>query len=118
MEIVTDGGSHEAERAINNTVAPFSPNLRKQTNADQAFGEVRSLSDTLRARTGLYNQVDPKRDIFGRIVMRPTPKWDPLGLFHEDVREIDPVMQVLTEQSIITQTAPGLPNRKLPGPNR
>jgi len=74
------GDGIKSERAFYNMVGSFVPNILNQTNGDEAFREVRSMSDTLLSRTGLYEDVDPKRNMLGEIITRPTPKYDPLGL--------------------------------------
>jgi hypothetical protein len=74
------GDPYTRERSFNSMVGSFVPNILNQTNGDDAFREVRDMVDVLQARTGLYNDVDPKRDILGEIITRPTAKYDPLGL--------------------------------------
>ena len=74
------GDGIKSERAFYNMVGSFVPNILNQTNGDEAFREVRSVTDTLLSRTGLYEDVDPKRNMLGEIITRPTPKYDPLGL--------------------------------------
>ena len=112
------GRPEEQSRAANNFVASFVPNILNQTNGDDLLRETRTLADNIMARTGLYNRVDPRRNVLGEPVQRNLPKYDPLGLSHADVREVDAVMAELTRVGIITQTVTGQPARRLPGPNR
>lgn len=70
------------------------------------------------ARTGLYNMVDPRRNILGEVVRRPLPKYDPLGLTVQDVREVDRVLEEVTRIAIATQSISGAPMRRLQGLNR
>ena len=74
------GNPYTRETSFNSMVGSFVPNILNQTNGDDAFREVRDMVDVLQSRTGLYNDVDPKRDILGEIITRPTAKYDPLGL--------------------------------------
>lgn len=112
------GRPEEQSRAANNFLASFVPNFLNQTNGDMLLRETRTLADNVMARTGLYNRVDPRRNLLGEPVVRNLPKYDPLGLSHSDIREIDPVMEELTRVGVITQSVTGMPARRLAGPNR
>ncbi|MFS9669021.1 hypothetical protein, partial [Klebsiella pneumoniae] len=59
------GDPIKSEKAFYSMVGSFVPNILNQTNGDEAFREVRSVADTLLARTGLYEGVDPKRNVIG-----------------------------------------------------
>ncbi|MDP1340876.1 hypothetical protein, partial [Klebsiella variicola] len=62
---------------------------------------VRSVADTLLARTGLYEGVDPKRNVIGEVIERPTPKYDPMGLSNiGNYREEDVVLGELSRVSM------------------
>lgn len=54
----------------------------------------------------------------GEVVVRPLPKYDPLGVANWDIREVDVVMEEVTQQGFLTQSVSGAPTRTLPGPNR
>lgn len=112
------GRPHEQERAAKNFVASFVPNVLNQTNGDEALREVRSYSDAILARTGLYNGIDPKRNILGEVITRRLPKYDPLGLTQADRREIDTVLEEITRMAIANQAVAGEPSRRVSGPNR
>ena len=95
------GDPIKSEKAFLNMVGSFVPNILNQTNGDEAFREVRSVTDTLLSRTGLYEDVDPKRNVIGEIIMRPTNKMDPLGLSNiGNYREEDPVLAELSRVSM------------------
>jgi len=112
------GRNHERKSAVNNLIASFVPNVLNQTNGDDTLRETRTLIDALLAKTHLYNQVDPKRNVLGEPVMRSLPKYDPLGLTEADVRETDTVMAELTRVGVLNQTTIGNPSRRVTGPNR
>jgi hypothetical protein len=100
------GDPVKSEKAFYNMVGSFVPNILNQTNGDEAFREVRSVTDTLLARTGLYEDVDPKRNVLGEIITRPTPKYDPMGLSNiGNYREEDAVIGELSRLSIADGTA-------------
>lgn len=113
-----NGEPHAQKRAIQNMIASFVPNVLNQTNGDVALRETRTLTDAIMARTGLYNQVDPKRNILGEPIIRQLPKYDPLGLSDDDNREIDPVLEEITRMAIMNQSVADNPQRRLPGPDR
>lgn len=95
------GDPIKSEQAFYSMAGSFVPNILNQTNGDEAFREVRSLSDSFLSRTGLYNDVDPKRNVLGEIVTRPTAKYDPLGLANiGNYREADVVLAELSRVSI------------------
>jgi hypothetical protein len=95
------GDPIKSEKAFLNMVGSFVPNILNQTNGDEAFREVRSVTDTLLSRTGLYEDVDPKRNVIGEIIMRPTNKMDPLGLSNiGNYREEDAVLAELSRVSM------------------
>ena len=95
------GDPIKSEKAFLNMVGSFVPNILNQTNGDEAFREVRSVTDTLLSRTGLYEDVDPKRNVLGEIIMRPTNKMDPMGLSNiGNYREEDAVIAELSRVSM------------------
>lgn len=112
------GRPEDQSRAFNNFIASFVPNVSNQLNGDQLLREVRTLSDNIMARTGLYNMVDPRRNMLGEVVQRPLPKYDPIGLSHRDVAAVDEVMEEVTRVAMITQSISTAPQRRLDGPNR
>jgi hypothetical protein len=89
-----------------------------QTNGDDTLRETRSITDAIMSRTGLYNQVDPKRNVLGEPIIRTLPKYDPLGVTNRDVRETDEVLEEITRVAILNQTVGDNPARSVPGPNR
>ena len=94
------------KKALLAALGSFVPNILNQANGDEAFREIRNVTDVLQSRTGLYNNVDPKRDVLGEIVKRPTNKMDPMGLSNVgDFREVDPVMDELSRVSMQDQSA-------------
>jgi len=100
------GDPIKSEKAFYNMVGSFVPNILNQTNGDEAFREVRSVTDTFLSRTGLYEDVDPKRNVLGEIITRPTPKYDPMGLSNiGNYREEDAVVGELSRLSIADGTA-------------
>lgn len=111
------GRPHEREAATRNFVASFVPSVLNQTNGDVTLRETRSILDAILAKTHLYNEVDPKRNVLGEPIVRTLPKYDPLGLTQADVREVDKVMQEMTRVGILNQTTIGNPGRRVPGPN-
>lgn len=113
-----NGEPHAQARALRNFVASFVPNVANQTNGDEAFREVRSMTDAILARTHLYNEVDPKRNVLGEVTLRTLPKYDPLGIFDADRREIDPVLEEITKVALLNQAVADNPQSRLPGPNR
>jgi len=111
------GRPHEREAATRNFVGSFVPNILNQTNGDDTLREARSITDAIMARTWLYNQIDPKRNVLGEPVIRTLPKYDPLGITTQDVRVTDTVLEEVTRVAILNQTVAGNPGRKVPGPN-
>ena len=100
------GDPMKSERAFYNMVGSFVPNILNQTNGDEAFREVRNLTDALQARTGLFNDVDPKRNMLGEIVTRPNPKYDPLGMSNiGNFQEGDALLSELSRLSILDGAA-------------
>ena len=112
------GRPHEREAAVRNLVASFVPNVLNQTNGDDTLREARSISDAVMSRTWLYNQIDPKRNVLGEPIVRKLPKYDPLGLTTQDIRETDTVLEEVTRLAILNQTVAGNPGRQVPGPNQ
>lgn len=112
------GRPQEQAIAARNFVASFVPNVMNQTNGDDVMREVRSVADAIMARSWMYNQLDPKRNVLGEPVVRTLPKYDPLGLTEKDVRKIDPVMEEITKFAILNQAVADSPSRKLDGPNQ
>lgn len=95
------GDPIKSEKAFLNMVGSFVPNILNQTNGDEAFREVRSVTDTLLSRTGLYEDVDPKRNVIGEIILRPTNKMDPMGISNiGNYREEDAVLAELSRVSM------------------
>ena len=95
------GDPMKSEKAFYNMVGSFVPNILNQTNGDDAFREVRSVTDALLSRTGLYEGLDPKRNVIGEIIKRPTSKMDPMGLANiGNWRKDDPVLAELNRVSI------------------
>ena len=95
------GDPIKSERAFLSMVGSFVPNILNQTNGDEAFREVRSVTDVLLSRTGLYEDVDPKRNVMGEVILRPTSKMDPMGLFNiGNYREKDAVIAELSRVSM------------------
>lgn len=74
------GDPYTRERSFNSMVGSFVPNILNQTNGDEALRVVRDLTDVFQSRTGLYNEVDPQRDMLGEIIKRPNAKYEPLGI--------------------------------------
>lgn len=111
------GKPHEQEMAAKNFVASFVPNVLNQLNGDESLREARTYTDAIMARTGLYNGVDPKRNVLGEPVIRTLPKYDPLGLTEEDRRVPDRVMEVITQAAINNQAVAGQPSSKIDGPS-
>jgi hypothetical protein len=100
------GDPIKSERAFYSMVGSFTPNILNQTNGDEAFREVRSVADSLLSRTGLYEGVDPKRNVLGEVIMRPTPKYDPMGLSNiGNYREADMVLGELSRVSMQDRSA-------------
>lgn len=112
-----NGEPHAQQRAINNFIASFTPNIINQTNGDELLRETRTLTDMVLAKTHLYNQVDPKRNVLGEPVVRPLPKYNPLGIGHNDTREVDPVMEQITKMALFNQSVADNPSRTIDGPN-
>ena len=100
------GDPMKSERAFYNMAGSFVPNILNQTNGDEAFREVRNMADALQSRTGLFEDVDPKRNMLGEIIERPTPKYDPLGLTNiGKYREADGLIGELSRLSILDGSA-------------
>lgn len=118
MKMVTEADQPGGQKALNNMIASFVPNALNQLNGDDVYREARTLVDSMMARTHLYNGVDPKRNILGEPVVRTLPKWDPLGLTHRDIREIDPVMEELTKVMVANRSSISEPAKIVPGPNK
>lgn len=99
--LMMQGDPIKSEKAFYSMVGSFVPNILNQTNGDEAFREVRDVTDTLLARTGLYEGVDPKRNVIGEVITRPTPKYDPMGLSNiGNYREEDIVLGELSRVSM------------------
>ncbi len=111
------GKPHERESALRNFVASFVPNVLNQTNGDDTLREARNVTDAIMARTHLYNQVDPRRNVLGEPIVRALPKYDPLGLTQSDTREVDTVLEEIARIAILNQTVGGNPARRIDGPN-
>lgn len=112
------GRPEEQQRALQNMMASFVPNIMNQLNGDDILRESRTLTDNIRSRTGLYNMVDPRRDVLGEVVTRPLPKYDPLGIGNRNIIEVDDVLEEVNRVAIITQSIATAPQRRLDGPNR
>ena len=112
------GRPHERAAAEKNFFASFVPNILNQTNGDETLREARTITDAVMARVWLYNEVDPKRNVLGEPIIRTLPKYDPLGLTEQDIRETDTVLEEITRVAILNQTVAGAPSRRLPGPNQ
>lgn len=112
------GRPHEQERALRNFVSSFVPNVANQTNGDDLLREARSVTDAIMAKSHLYNQVDPKRNVLGEPIVRTLPKYDPLGLTHKDRREQDPVLAEVTRMAILNQSVADNPGKTVDGPNK
>ena len=112
------GRPEEQARALRNYVASYVPNLLNQTNGDMAFREARNYTDTILARTSLYNLVDPKRNALGEIPTRRLPKWNPQGLGAWEPQAVDTVMAEITKMAIINQTVAGSPSRFIDAPKK
>ena len=96
----------KGQKTLQAVLGSFVPNILNQTNGDQAFREVRTFADTLQSKTMLYNNVDPKRNVIGEIIKRPTEKYDPMGLFNiGNYREMDLVLDELSRVSMQDQSA-------------
>lgn len=114
LEILS--GRQQSERAFYNAIASFQPNLLNQINGDPAFREVRDLMDAFMARNSLYENVDPRRDILGAVVLRPNSKMDPAGVggvvdavAYGNGRQVDPVMEEISRLSIHDGSAFSMP---------
>jgi hypothetical protein len=112
------GRQHERKAAVNNLISSFVPNVLNQTNGDDTLRETRELLDAMLAKTHLYNEVDPRRNVIGEPVLRSLPKYDPLGLTDRDRRVVDTVMQEMTRVGVLNQTTIGHPSRRVPGPSQ
>lgn len=114
---VTSGQPHEREAALRNFVASFSPNAINQLNGDNLMRESRTLTDALWSRNSNYELVDPKRNILGEVVYRPSPKWDSMSAMHMDIRETDEVLAQIEILGIKNSTMLGLPSRTITDPS-
>ena len=101
MVLFLTGDTREQSWSLTNFIASFVPHVLNQTNGNEALREVRTLADNVMARTGLYNRVDPRRNVLGEAILRHLPKYDPLGLTVENVREPDLVMAEITRLVVI-----------------
>jgi len=109
--VLTDGGEGAGGRALKNFAVSFIiPNFFNQTNGDEVYREMLTLKDMIWARGPNYEYVDPKRNIIGEKVLRPSPKFDPMNVMYKDVREDDKVMEKLTELAIRNSTAMSEPS--------
>lgn len=118
MSILVGNKDYEREAALRNMIASFVPSAINQTNGDDVMREARSMTDAILAKTGKYNQVDPKRNVLGEPIVRRLPKYDPLGLTVEDRRETDTVLEEVTRVAIMNQTVADNPAKRIAGPNR
>ncbi|WMM94912.1 internal virion protein D [Roseobacter phage CRP-804] len=110
---ILQGDPMSSEAAMYNTIGSFVPNILNQTNGDEHFREVRSMADALMSRTGLYNDVDPRRNVLGEVLIRPVPKYDPLGLTTlGDSAPVDPVNAELSRISIADGSAFQMPTSR------
>lgn len=111
---VLQAEDNKAEMALNRFITSFIPNAMNQTNGDELFREARTLLDHIRARTGEYAHVAPRRNVLGEVIERPNSKADPLGLFtSRGYQPIDPVLQELNRISIADRTAFQRPNHSV-----
>lgn len=107
------GDQQMGEAAWNSTIGSFVPNILNQTNGDEHFREVRTMVDAILSRTGLYNDVDPRRNVLGEVLIRPVPKYDPLGLTTlGDSAPVDPVNAELSRISIADGSAFQMPTSR------
>lgn len=111
------GRPQEQDRAINNVLASFIPNVLNQTNGDDVLRETPRLIDAIYARTWMYDRVDPQRNLIGEPIVRPMAKYDPLGLTRFDTREPDPVMQQILQLGLATDSVAGAPSYRIEGPS-
>ena len=95
------GDTRTGEKSIYSMLGSFVPNVVNQANGDEAFREVRSATDVLLSRTGLYEDVDPKRNVLGEVITRPNSKMDPMGIFNiGNYRQEDAVVAELSRVSM------------------
>jgi hypothetical protein len=107
------GDQQMSEAAFNSTIGSFVPNILNQTNGDEYFREVRTPMDAILSRTGLYNDVDPNRNVLGEVILRPVPKWDQLGLTTlGEGSPVDPVNAELSRISIADGSAFQMPTSR------
>jgi len=103
-----------AQRAIRNIAASFTPNILNQLNGDEAYREVRNVTDAFKVRDARFNEVDPKRNILGEIVWRDNYKWLPIGTV---TKADDPILQKITDMAILDRTISTAPNRTIRVPD-
>ena len=114
------------DKIINNMVGSFIPNILNQSNGDDLFREARTLTDTLMAKTHLYNGVDVKRNVLGEPLYRPVSKSNPLNILGGDkspdglrrgVTMNDPLLEAMTALAVRSDSGFQAPSPKLRGPD-
>lgn len=99
-------GERNAQSALYNFAGSFIPNLLNQANTDDAFRDIRSFMDVLDARTWGFENVAPRRNLLGEVILRPSSKMDPLGWFTgRGFQDVDPVLQEMSRVSIADRSA-------------
>ena len=93
--LLNSGEEYKMAQVGRNLAGSFVPNFLNQMNGDEVLRRARNVLDTMMVRSVGYNSVDPRRDVLGRIVYRPTPKYDPMTMMMKDVVKPDPVMEEL-----------------------
>lgn len=114
------------DKILNGMIGSFVPNILNQSNGDDLFREARTLTDTLMAKTHLYNGVDVKRNVLGEPVYRPVSKSNPLNILGGDesvdglnrgITMDDPLLEELTRLSVRGDLGFQAPAVKLRGPD-
>ena len=104
MKLVTSRNEWERQTAISNFIGSFAPNLLNQTDGDQFYRVPRGMFDTFLSRAGV-KVLDPRRNLLGEPIVRPTEKYDPLNLLTSDVPGVDPVFKELQNLARVNQRA-------------
>ena len=114
------------DKIINAMIGSYVPNILNQANGDDLFRQSRTLTDTLMAKTHLYNGVDVKRNVLGEPVYRPISKGNPLNIYggvksvdglNRGIRMDDPLLEEMTRLSVRADMGFQAPAVKLRGPD-
>ena len=112
FELLTDT-ERSLENYLESQAGSFVPNIIPQMLDRKEKREIRGVVDSLQARIGMDSTMDRKRNALGEVDVNYGSKMDPLGIFAQDIRKPDVVMQEFTRLSEVHQSGFGNPPSRM-----